>query len=138
MSVVETVCNHVVILDNGTVVEQGEVGEVFSHPKTEAARRLVFPEGESDPVAVRSEDERFVRVVFNGGKATSTPLIANLAVEKGIQANISYASTRNIGEGMFGSMLLGITGGDEKVKETIDYLQSAPGVLAEEVNVNAG
>ena len=33
MSVVEETCNRVAILDNGTVVEQGEVSTVFSHPQ---------------------------------------------------------------------------------------------------------
>ncbi len=32
MSVVEETCNRVAILDNGTVVEQGEVSTVFAHP----------------------------------------------------------------------------------------------------------
>ena len=45
MSVVESTCRHVAILEEGQVVEQGEVSAVFSHPKSEAARRLVFPEG---------------------------------------------------------------------------------------------
>ena len=44
MSVVESTCRHVAILEEGQVVEQGEVSAVFSHPKSEAARRLVFPE----------------------------------------------------------------------------------------------
>ena len=33
MSVVEETCNSVAILDNGTVVEQGEVSTVFAHPQ---------------------------------------------------------------------------------------------------------
>ncbi len=135
MSVVETVCRHVAILDNGTVVEQGDVGEVFSKPKTPAARRLVFPEGDTDPVIARDSDETFIRVVFNGGHATSTPLIAQLAIEEGIAANISYASTRNIGDGVYGSMLLGITGGRGNIRKAIEYLQKTPGVVAEEVIV---
>ncbi len=45
MSVVEEICNKVAILDGGTVVEEGLVEEVFSHPKSAAARHLVFPDG---------------------------------------------------------------------------------------------
>ena len=46
MSVVEEVCNRVAILDNGTVVEEGEVqAPIFSHPTSKAARRLVYPAG---------------------------------------------------------------------------------------------
>ena len=51
MSVVEEVCNHVAILDNGEVVEEGAVGTVFASPKSAAARRLVFPGGADDQVS---------------------------------------------------------------------------------------
>lgn len=136
MSVVESICKHVAILDNGEVVEQGEVTEVFSHPKSEAARRLVFPEGESDSLIVGDSGERFIRVIFNGAAATGSPLIARMAVEKGIEANIAYASTKSIGGKAYGSMLLGIAGNDLHIKTAIDYLTQTPDVLAEEVTVN--
>ena len=133
MSVVERICRHVAILDGGRVAEQGEVGQVFSDPRSDAARRLVFPEGGPDaPLACR-EGERFIRVVFNGARATATPLIARMALEQSIAANIAYASTRAIGERMFGSMLLGVTGGDGPVSRAVAYLTEMPDVLAEEV-----
>lgn len=44
MSVVESVCRHVAILDEGEVVEQGEVAEVFSKPKSAAAQMLMLME----------------------------------------------------------------------------------------------
>ena len=136
MSVVESVCKHVAILDNGEVVEQGEVTEVFSHPKSDAARRLVFPEGESDSLIVGDSGERFIRVIFNGATATGSPLIARMAVEKGIEANIAYASTKSIGGKAYGSMLLGIAGNDLHIKTAINYLTQTPDVFAEEVTVN--
>ena len=45
MSVVEEICSHVAILDEGRVAEEGLVSEIFSSPKSKAAKRLVFPEG---------------------------------------------------------------------------------------------
>lgn len=137
MSVVEKICKHVAILDNGEIVEQGEVAEVFSHPKSPAARRLVFPEESVDsPLAVNS-GERFIRVMFNGAQATGSPLIARMAVEKGIEANIAYASTKSIGGRVYGSMLLGISGGDAEVETAIAYMSQTPDILAEEVTKHA-
>ena len=136
MSVVESVCKHVAILDNGTVVEQGEVTEVFSHPKSTAARRLVFPEGDSDSLIAGDAEQRFIRVVFNGARATASPLIAKMAVERGIEASIAYASTRSIGGKAYGSMLLSIPSGDGDVQTAIGYLIQTPDVLAEEVTVH--
>ena len=133
MSVVESVCKHVAILDGGEVAEQGEVAEVFSHPKSPAARRLVFPE--ADAVSFLSQDasHRLIRVVFNGAQATETPLIARMAVEKGIQASIAYASTKSIGEKAYGSMLLSVGPDEEAVKTAIEYLTQTPDVIAQEV-----
>ncbi|MBQ8271360.1 MAG: ATP-binding cassette domain-containing protein [Bacteroidaceae bacterium] len=136
MSVVESICKHVAILDNGEVAEQGEVTEVFSHPKSESARRLVFPEGNFDSPVVGESEQRFIRVIFNGAEATGSPLIARMAVEKGIEANIAYASTKSIGGKAYGSMLLGVTGDDRIVNTAIQYLTDTPDVLAEEVEVN--
>ncbi len=136
MSVVESVCRHVAILDGGEVAEQGEVTEVFSHPKSEAARRLVFPEGDADALIVGNADERYIRVIFNGAQATATPLIARMAVEKGIEANIAYASTKSIGGKAYGSMLLSVPSDDGQIRAAIDYLTQTPQVIAEEVKVN--
>ena len=136
MSVVESICNRVAIIDAGEVAEQGEVEDVFAHPKSRAARNLVFPEGDDGKLNVGNESDHFIRVVYNGAYAAGKPMIARLAIEKGIEANISYASTKGISGKAFGTILLSITGDDNKVKEAIDYLTQEPGIEAEEVSVN--
>ena len=134
MSVVEQVCKHVAILDGGSVAEQGEVAEVFAHPKSPAARRLVFPEA-ADCRLAGMEGQRFIRVLFNGAQATSTPLIAKMAVEKGIQASIAYASTKSIGDRAYGSMLLSVGTSDADVRTAIEFLTQTSDVAAQEVDV---
>ena len=132
MSVVEETCNRVAILDNGTVVEQGEVSTVFAHPQSAAAKRLVFPDA-SDEIFAPALDEHRIRVVFNGAFATNTPLITKMAMDEGIAANILAASTRCIGDKVYGNMLLGIPGGDNELERASKYLQSMPDILVEEV-----
>lgn len=132
MSVVEETCNRVAILDNGTVVEQGEVSTVFAHPQSAAAKRLVFPDA-SDEIFAPASDEHRIRVVFNGAFAPNTPLITKMAMDEGIAANILAASTRCIGDKVYGNMLLGIPGGDNELERASKYLQSMPDILVEEV-----
>lgn len=133
MSVVEEICNRVAILDGGEVVEYGEVSDIFSAPKSDAARRLVFPEGfDEKSMEAYSEDPR-IRVVFNGTESANTPLIAKMAAEKGIFASIMAASTKTIGDKAYGSMMLRIAGGEEKHKEALKYLSEIKDITAEEV-----
>ena len=136
MSVVESTCRHLAILDGGCVVEQGEVTEVFSAPKSAAARRLVFPEGDADTLVAGAPGQRFIRVVFNGAEATGSPVIARMAVEKGVEANIAYASTKSIGGRIYGSMLLGVPDDDAAVETAVAYLTRAKDVAAEEVTAH--
>ena len=131
MSVVEETCNRVAILDNGTVVEQGEVSTVFAHPQSAAGKRLVFADA-SDEIFAPASDEHRIRVVFNGAFATNTPLITKMAMDEGIAANILAASTRCIGDKVYGNMLLGIPGGDNELERASKYLQSMPDILVEE------
>ena len=123
MSVVEQICTRVAILDGGEVAEEGKVSEVFAAPQSQAAKRLVYPEGYEQPV-VKFDEGRMLRVVFNGAKATKTPLIAQMALDCGITASILGASTKGIGEKAYGNMLLGIPGGDaDGVMAGIDFMR---------------
>ena len=129
MAVVEEICTHVAILDHGHMVETGTVEEVFSNPKTEAGRKLVFPEGahiDQFPVA------SVVRVVFNGGSSYE-PLIASLAIDCGVKVNILGADTRNVNGKAFGSMLLGLPKDKTEAAKAMNYLRAQKDVTVEEV-----
>ena len=130
MSVVEEICNRVAILDEGTVVEEGAVQEIFSRPASAAARRLVYPAG-----ALRAESlpgHRLVRVAFNGTQTTDKPLVASLAIQCGVPASILAADTRMVNGQTLGSMLLALPEG-EGADRAIEYIQNYPGITYEEV-----
>ena len=129
MAVVEEICTHVAILEHGHMVETGTVEEVFSNPKTEAGRRLVYPEGvqidQLPPAGV-------VRVAFNGGSSYE-PLIASLAIDCGVKVNILGADTRNVNGKAFGSMLLGLPEDKGEAAKAMSYLRAQKDVTVEEV-----
>ena len=133
MSVVEQICTRVAILDGGEVAEEGKVSEVFAAPQSKAAKRLVYPDGYEQPV-VKFDEGRMLRVVFNGAKATKTPLIAQMAIDCGITASILGASTKGIGEKAYGNMLLGIPGSEAELARAMDYLRTIPDIFVEEVD----
>ena len=136
MRVVEQICTRVAILDQGTVAEEGAVSEVFAAPSSQAAKRLVYPEGYEDPV-VSADGGHRIRVVFNGVDATKAPLIAQMAMDESIAASILSASTRSLADKVYGNMLLGIPGDRAELDRAMAYLGKTPNIYVEEVSGNA-
>ncbi len=126
MSVVEKICNKVAILDGGRVVEEGEVDRVFTMPQSEAAKHLVFPDTAENAVAGA---ENRIQVVYHGAKVASSPLIAKMAMEKKIAANILAAQTKCIDDKVFGTMVLEIEGGKEQTDAAVAYLKQTPHII---------
>ncbi|MBR5301273.1 MAG: ATP-binding cassette domain-containing protein [Clostridia bacterium] len=129
MSVVESVCTHVAIIDNGNLVENGTVEDVFSQPKSDAAKKLIFRKAGA---GMNSIGERMIRIVFEGNASTD-PVIASLVMECHIAVNIMYADTRDVNGKAFGQMILQLPEDRLQQEKAIYYLQSK-GLRVEEVN----
>ena len=133
MSVVKEICTHVAILDVGEVVEDGLVSAVFSAPKSQAARHLVFPGGADAAVSDPSQERR-IRLIFRSAQTTAIPMVARLAAEESIYANVISASTQKLSEEVYGSMLLGIP--NSQFDRAWQFFRTIPNLQAEEVSVD--
>ena len=130
MSVVQEICNRVAILENGTVVEEGEVSAVFSNPRAEATRNLVYPEMAEAREHIGGNGQT-VRVIFNGAEAARTPLLAQMAMDEQIAASILAASTRSVGDKAYGYMNLEIPGGPDELARAVKYLRKVKDVAVQ-------
>ncbi|MGN0980309.1 MAG: methionine ABC transporter ATP-binding protein [Candidatus Avoscillospira sp.] len=128
MKVIEEICTKVTILNHGQIAESGLVEEVFTNPKTEAGRRLVYPDGVPFELLPKG---RVIRVAFNGGTAYQ-PLIASLAIDCGVKVNILGADTRNIDGKAFGTMLLGLPENQAEAARAMAYLAGQKDITVEE------
>ena len=63
--------------------------------------------------------------------AAGTPLIAQLAKEKGIEANILGASTKAVGDKAYGNMLLSFADEDSKDR-AVAFLSAIEDIIVEE------
>lgn len=131
MSVVEEICNRVAILDSGRVVEEGGVAEIFANPKSDAAKRLVYPGGEAVPKNLG--DGRIIRIAFNGSNMTDRPLVAACAVDTGVLLSVISADTSRLDGQVYGSMLLGLPDEEVLAEKALQYLRGFSGINVEEV-----
>ena len=104
MSVVREICNNVAIIEKGSLVENGLVEEIFTHPKSRAAKQLIIEgkdpdewtseENAAGTVPLLHEDRR-IRIVF-GTQSSFEPVIANMVLTMGTPVNILRADTKDV------------------------------------------
>lgn len=133
MAVVEEICDYVAIIDGGFLAEQGAVEEVFSNPKTDAAKKLVY---HSNSAVIEMKSKRCIRIVFDG-KSSFEPVIANMVIECRAQVNILFADTKDINGKAFGQMVLQLPE-DDMIADKIIYYLRDKNVVVEELKDYVG
>lgn len=104
MKVVEAICDRVAILADSEVAEMGSVEDIFRHPKTAAARKLILPKAE-EPDAIALGGGRYIRLVF-AGQSANEPIVSQMVLESGYPVNIVYADTKSVQGKIFGVMIV--------------------------------
>jgi D-methionine transport system ATP-binding protein len=138
MAVVREICSHVAIINDGHLVEQGRVFDIFSHPKTAAAKELIVKgEGEANRTLESHQKELMkgkccVRIVFSENSSFE-PVIANMVLRFGQPINILKADTKNVEGIARGEMILSLPDDTETQNKMRDYLVER-GLAVEEVD----
>lgn len=120
MRVVEHICDKVAVFENGSMVESGNVQEVFKAPKSKVARKLIMPQSET----VESlKSHRILRLVFDG-QSSFEPVVSKMVLECRATVNILGANTENIGGKAFGQMILQLPEDEMAIGRVKTYLDS--------------
>ena len=119
MAVVQEICSHVAIIDNGELAESGTVEEVFTSPKTAAAKKLVFMVNRK---AAEMHGKKCIRIVFSENSSFE-PVIANMVLECKAPVNILQADTKDIGGIAHGQMILQLPEDEAAASRMIHYLK---------------
>lgn len=102
MRVIEETCTRVAIIDESRIAEIGDVREVFEHPKSAIAKKLVFNNGQRTQ---QTFEPNCFRIVFDGEEAFS-PIISDMVLANGAPVNILFADTKTIDEKIYGHMVV--------------------------------
>lgn len=130
MSVVTDICNKVAIIDNGRLVEEGSVEEIFEEPKSDAAKELISGKTIRYKALDELDAERKIRIVFTKNSAYE-PIVSNLVLEFNTPVNILKADTKNVNGKAVGEMILGLPEDKKLQEKIIDYLKGKKLVVTE-------
>jgi D-methionine transport system ATP-binding protein len=137
MEVVRDACSLVAVVNNGCVVEQGTVNDIFLHPVSGVTKEFLTnltPEPDCAP-----DKDEIVRWSAGGGKymlrftnsLTDEPVLSRMARKFNVEFNIRAGGIQELPESRIGTLITDITGSPDEVERAITYLRSE-GVLVEE------
>lgn len=128
MKVIENICNKVAVIDNSEIAEIGDVSDVFVHPKSSIAKKLILPEG----TAVSNiKDGKLYRIVFDGSSAFE-PIISNMIMECRVPVNIISANTKVVDDKTFGQMVLQFPNDETSLQRITSYLKDINNITLKE------
>ncbi|TKD69321.1 methionine ABC transporter ATP-binding protein [Pseudalkalibacillus hwajinpoensis] len=135
MHVIRKICHRVAVMENGNVVEEGSVLEVFHHPKEPITKdfvnQLSEPEEMKESIAhlAASKDGQLVQFTFIKGK-TGSPLVTELIRRYDIEVNIIQGKISHTQDGPYGKLSVFMKGKQPVLDEALAYVRGQ-GVEAE-------
>nr|WP_298414224.1 methionine ABC transporter ATP-binding protein [uncultured Halomonas sp.] len=132
MEVVKSICHRVGLIAGGKLVEEAEVGDFFTAPKTRLGRAFLNAFLELDPPQALLERMQaepgehthpVVRLAFRGD-SVALPLISRLTRDCDVDVSILEAKVESIQERTLGLMIAELIGTPDRIDAALDYLNA--------------
>lgn len=130
MEVIKSICDKVAVIDNGQLVEQGKVEQIFIHPEKDITKGFIqaslnveLPSIYANSISnIDSEDNNpLVKILITGNEAQSSVII-NVYEKFNVKAKIISAQLEYVGHLNFGILILELQG--KNTNEALVYLEN--------------
>lgn len=135
MNVIQKICDHVYVMENGVIVEQDTAINLFTkptHPTTKKFLNTISQRNLSNSLIAQLNVTGAVTRLTFVGESTGKPLLAEVSQKFNVQPNILTANIIELKNGIVGNIVVHLIGDKEQVKNAINYLE-AQGVATEEL-----
>ncbi|UPQ71354.1 methionine ABC transporter ATP-binding protein [Kluyvera ascorbata] len=127
MHVVRKICDRVAVMENGSVVEEGDVISVFTHPQQPITRQFVrqigqYQEEEFNPDLNADLDGTVIKLTFTRHN-THQPVVGEMTLRYGLPFNILHGKMTQTAHGVFGQLWVHVVATEEQVNNILADLR---------------
>lgn len=131
MEVVKTICDRVAVIENGDIIEEGSMVDVFTnpqHPTTKEFTKSVI--NAEIPEMVKNKNlsanytegsKLIVRLSFIGDSA-GEPIVSGMVKRFDVDVSILYGNIDQLKDVPFGTLIIEINGTEVGIKSALEYL----------------
>ncbi|UOQ94268.1 methionine ABC transporter ATP-binding protein [Halobacillus shinanisalinarum] len=140
MHVIRKICHRVAVMEQGHVVESGDVLDVFLYPKQQVTKRFVDQvmgdPDRKDSLELINETYKTGEIIklHFVGESTNQALISELSREFDVDINILHGKITQTQKGAYGTLFVQFNGEKEEIARAIAYIGTTSVQL--EVNPN--
>lgn len=131
MSVIKSIANRVAVMENGKVVEEGDVYDIFANPKEEITKRFINSSSSLSNITKLIEnktiiprDSKLVKLTFTRDSVGSAT-ISKISREYNVDVNIMLANVDVVNADALGGIIASIEGNKEDIQDAINYLHAS-------------
>lgn len=140
MHVIRKICHQVAVMENGRIVEQGDVLDVFLRPKQAVTKKFVDqvmgdPDKENSLQLINEQygSGEIVKLHFVGDSANQA-LISEVSRKFEVDVNILHGKITQTQKGAYGTMFVQFEGDQQEIQRAIQFIESTS--VEVEVNPN--
>jgi D-methionine transport system ATP-binding protein len=130
MIVIKEICDKVAVIEDGLIVEEGAVLDVFTNPRTKTAREFIdtvisqylppfLAEAGLSPAPVEG-GKLLVRLSFIGASA-GQPILAGAIRAYNVDISIIYGNIDSIKDTPFGTLIAEVSGDNDDINSALAY-----------------
>ena len=128
MSAVKKICDKVAVMQQGEIVEKGNLRDVVLHPKNALTKSFVGGSLEvintlkSLNLSNLNDQEAIYQLIYSVANVTKT-IIIDLYREIGVEASMLYGNVELLDDEPIGTLLVLVKGDNEKQQQTVQFLE---------------
>lgn len=133
MSVVKDLCDKVAVMENGQILEQGTILDIFTNPQKPLTREFINTATHFDqelevvlkqPLTRELNEKGVIYRLSYVGSETTKPIIANLVREFDVDANILYGHVEVLQGTPTGNLVIALDGEPDAIERAIATLET--------------
>ncbi|WP_096156757.1 methionine ABC transporter ATP-binding protein [Bacillus sp. FJAT-45066] len=129
MHVIQKICHRVAVMENGAVVEQGNVLDVFRKPKQNITKKFVQQVSEPEEaeetiqhLVAQYQEGKIIQLTFVGETAEQ-PIITNIIRKFDISINILQGKVSHTQNGPYGTLIIHLDGDEQEIEKALDFIR---------------
>lgn len=130
MNVVKEICNRMAIMQDGCVIEEGEVYDIFASPEKPLTQEFISSVVSFEiPIAILNEVKgRIVKILFKGSVAEEG-VISDTIQQFDVKGNFLHGTIEYIQERPLGIFIMELQGSDDNIARANAYMEQRGAIV---------